>query len=49
MLLPGRAGTGGVLRKGLFGAGKRTGERHKHINTVLFLPGIEQAARATFS
>lgn len=45
MLIPLRAGTGAELRKGLFGAGKRTDEM---VITILFLPGIEQAARASF-
>lgn len=39
----------GSAEKKVFGAGKRTGERHEHINTILFLPGIGQAAKATFS
>lgn len=49
MLIPVRAGTGGELRKGLFGAGEKTDERYEHVITILSLPGIEQAARATFS
>lgn len=48
MLIPVRAGTGGELRKGLFGAGERTDERYEHVITILFLPRTEQAARASF-
>lgn len=40
---------GAALRKGLFESRKKTGKRHRWVNTIFLLSGIGQAARTVFS